>query len=148
MWMDGGAFDCMKKWVSRTPQMNERTLLAELDLVDRWCTKVSSNAVVQPTSASPAVGGSISGMQASILIGFPLGVVRTFRPLPCYGQAKNIGSFDGTSCPGGRWIAKFRIYFLALQSRPVENQQRQLINKSASRRPGLRRNTPMSLITA
>ena len=34
MWMNEGAFDCKKKWVSRTPQMNERPLLAELDLVD------------------------------------------------------------------------------------------------------------------
>ena len=78
--MNNGAFDCKKKWVSRTPLMNERPLLAELDLVDPWCTKVPLNAVAHSTSASPAVAGSVPGRQALTLSGSPLGVVKNFRP--------------------------------------------------------------------
>ena len=48
--MNSDAFDCnKKKWHSRTPLMNERTLLAELDLVEPWCTKVPLNAVAHST---------------------------------------------------------------------------------------------------
>ena len=78
--MNDGAFDCKKKWVSRTPLMNESPLLAELDLVDPWCTKVPLNAVAHSPSTSPAVAGEVPGRQAPTLIRFPLGVVRTFRP--------------------------------------------------------------------
>ena len=78
--MKDGAFDCKKKWVFRTPLMKEKPLLADLDLVDPWCTKVPLNAVAHSTSASPAVVGSVPGRQAPFLNGFPLGVVRAFRP--------------------------------------------------------------------
>ena len=79
--MNNGAFDCKKKkGPSRTPLMNERTLLAELDLIEPGCTKVLLNAVAHSTSASPAVAGSVPGRHAPILDGFPLGTIRTFRP--------------------------------------------------------------------
>ena len=78
--MNNGAFDYKKKWVSLTPLMNERTLLAELDLLQPWCKKLTLNAVAHSMSASPTVAGSVPGRQAPILKGFPLGVVRTFRP--------------------------------------------------------------------
>ena len=98
--MSNGAFDCQKKSVSRTPLMNERTLLAELELLEPWCKKVPLNAVAHSTSASPAVAGSVPRRQAPILDGFPVGVVRTFRPQPCFSKAKSSGSFDTTSCTG------------------------------------------------
>ena len=60
--------------------MNERPLLAEQDLLEPWCKKVPLKAVEHSTSASPAGAGSVPGQQASILDGFPLGVVRTIRP--------------------------------------------------------------------
>ena len=79
--MNSSTFDCnKKKGHSRTPVMNERTLLAELDLLEPWCRKVTLNAVAHSTSASPAVAGSVPGRQAPILDGFPLGTIRTFRP--------------------------------------------------------------------
>ena len=79
--MKNGAFDCNKKKEhSRTPLINERTLLEELDLIEPWCTKVPLNAVAHSTSASPAVAGSVPGRQAPILDGCPLGTIRTFRP--------------------------------------------------------------------
>ena len=78
--MNSDAFDCnKKKGHSRTPLMNERTLLAELDLLEPWCRKVPSNAVAHSKSASPAVAGSAPGRQAPILDGFPLGAIKTFR---------------------------------------------------------------------
>ena len=80
--------------------MNERPLLAEQDLLERWCKKVPLKAVAHSTSASPAVAGSVPGRQAPILDGLPLGIVRTFKPWPCFCQAKNAGSFDRTSCTG------------------------------------------------
>ena len=79
--MKNGSFDCnKKKRDSRTPPMNARTLLAELDLIEPWCRKVPLNAVAHSTSASPAVAGSVPGRQVPILDGFPLGDIKTFRP--------------------------------------------------------------------
>ena len=79
--MKNGAFDCNKKKEhSRTPLINERTLLEELDLIEPWCMKVPLNAVAHSTSASQAVAGSVPGRQAPILDGCPLGTIRTFRP--------------------------------------------------------------------
>ena len=79
--MKNGAFDCNKKKEhSRTPLINERTLLEELDLIEPWCMKVPLNAVAHSTSASPAVAGSVPGRQTPMLIRFPTRVVRTFRP--------------------------------------------------------------------
>ena len=49
--------------------MNERPLLAELDLVDPWCTKVPLNAVAHSTSASPAFAGAVSGRSKGISAG-------------------------------------------------------------------------------
>ena len=73
-------FDCKKKGVSRTPLMNERPLLAGRDLLEPRCKQVPLNAVAHSTSASPAVADSVPGRKAPILDGFPLSVVRTFRP--------------------------------------------------------------------
>ena len=78
--MNSSTFHCKEKGVSRTPLMNERTLLAELNLIDPWCTKVPLNAVAHSTSASTAVASSVPGRQAPILDGFQLGAIRTFRP--------------------------------------------------------------------
>ena len=80
--------------------MNERPLLAEQDLLEPWCTKVPLKAVAHSTSASPAGAGSVPGMQATILDGFPLGAIRTFTPKPCVSHAKSSGCFDATSCTG------------------------------------------------
>ena len=79
--MNSDAFDCnTEKGHSQTPLMKERTLLAELGLIEPWCRKVPLNAVAHSTSASPAVAGSVPSRQAPILDGFPLGTIRTFRP--------------------------------------------------------------------
>ena len=79
--MNSNDFDCnKKKGHSRTPLMNERTLLAELDMIEQWCTKVPFNAVAHSTSASPTVANSAPGRQVPILDGFLLGAIRTFRP--------------------------------------------------------------------
>ena len=80
--------------------MNERPLLAEQDLLEPWCKKVPLKAVAHSTSASPAGAGPVPDRQATILDGFPLGAIRTFRPKPCVSQAKSSGCFDATSCTG------------------------------------------------
>ena len=79
--MNSDAFDCKKKQGhSRTPLMNERTLLADLDLLEPWCKKVPLNAIAHSKAASPPVAGSVPGRRAPILDGFSLSATGPFRP--------------------------------------------------------------------